>query len=98
MNSGKIVRSAVSEVSLTGRNTQGVMFARPDANDRVAAIARNVETAEEIAPESGDSASEAADSEQAGDQGVVNTPDDMQAEVSGDVASTVDNTTDEDES
>src|SRR5699024_3508804 len=30
MSKGKIVRSAVNEVSLTGRNTQGVTFARPD--------------------------------------------------------------------
>lgn len=39
MASGKIVRSAVSEVSLTGRNTQGVTFARPDDGDRVIQIA-----------------------------------------------------------
>lgn len=43
MENGKIVRSRVSEVSLTGRNTQGVTFVRPDAGDRVIAIARNME-------------------------------------------------------
>ncbi len=43
MERGKIVRSAVSEVNLTGRNTQGVTFAKPDKNDRIIAIARNVE-------------------------------------------------------
>ena len=48
MSSGKIVRSAVSEVSLTGRNTQGVMFARPDSTDRIVAIAGNVEAEEEL--------------------------------------------------
>ncbi|ROR72925.1 DNA gyrase subunit A [Bogoriella caseilytica] len=44
MNGGKIVRSAVAEVNLTGRNTQGVTFARPDKNDRIIAVARNLET------------------------------------------------------
>nr|WP_054952907.1 DNA gyrase subunit A [Flaviflexus massiliensis] len=90
MNSGKIVRSAVSEVSLTGRNTQGVMFARPDSSDRVAAIARNVEAAEEELPEDGEGenvAEESVDTVEAGDSAPA-----------GEVASTVENTTDEDES
>jgi DNA gyrase subunit A len=43
MERGKIVRSAVGEVNLTGRNTQGVTFAKPDKNDRIIAVARNVE-------------------------------------------------------
>ncbi|MFC7403924.1 DNA gyrase subunit A [Georgenia alba] len=43
MGSGKVVRSSVSEVNLTGRNTQGVTFARPDKGDRIIAVARNVE-------------------------------------------------------
>ncbi len=43
MEKGKIVRSAVSEVNRTGRNTQGVTFAKPDKNDRIIAVARNVE-------------------------------------------------------
>ncbi|WP_226925505.1 DNA gyrase subunit A [Georgenia thermotolerans] len=43
MESGKVVRSAVAEVNLTGRNTQGVTFARPDKGDRIIAVARNVE-------------------------------------------------------
>ena len=43
MERGKIVRSAVTEVNLTGRNTQGVTFAKPDKNDRIIAVARNVE-------------------------------------------------------
>ncbi len=43
MERGKIVRSAVAEVNLTGRNTQGVTFAKPDRDDRIIAIARNVE-------------------------------------------------------
>lgn len=51
MNSGKIVRSAVDQVSLTGRNTQGVMFARPDSTDKIVALARNVEKVEAVLEE-----------------------------------------------
>jgi len=43
MERGKIVRSAVNEVTATGRNTQGVTFARPDKGDRIIGIARNNE-------------------------------------------------------
>ncbi|MFE6968134.1 DNA gyrase subunit A [Isoptericola sp. NPDC057653] len=43
MERGKIVRSAVAEVNLTGRTTQGVTFAKPDRGDRIIAVARNVE-------------------------------------------------------
>lgn len=43
MEAGKIVRSKVNEVGLTGRTTQGVTFAKPDKGDRVIGIARNVE-------------------------------------------------------
>src|SRR5690625_240278 len=43
MEKGKIVRSSVAEVSATGRNTMGVIFAKPDANDRIVMITRNVE-------------------------------------------------------
>ncbi|UFU08469.1 DNA gyrase subunit A [Ruania halotolerans] len=67
MEKGKIVRTAVSEVNLTGRNTQGVTFAKPDTGDRIIAIARNVETAveaevEEIEAESPDGAAPAGES------------------------------------
>ncbi|MDD9205598.1 DNA gyrase C-terminal beta-propeller domain-containing protein, partial [Georgenia sp. 10Sc9-8] len=55
MANGRIVRSAVSEVTLTGRNTQGVTFARPDAGDRIIAVARNAERSisEEITDDGG---------------------------------------------
>ena len=43
MERGKIVRSAVGEVNATGRATQGVIFAKPDNNDRIIAVARNIE-------------------------------------------------------
>jgi len=41
--SGKVVRSAVAEVPAKGRDTMGVVFARPDEDDRILAIARNGE-------------------------------------------------------
>ncbi|CRH87337.1 DNA gyrase subunit A [Chlamydia trachomatis] len=43
MSGGKVVRSRVDEVNLTGRNTQGVTFARPDGDDKVIAIALNLD-------------------------------------------------------
>lgn len=43
MGGGKIVRSNVCEVSATSRVTMGVVFAKPGHDDRVIAIARNVE-------------------------------------------------------
>ncbi|WP_297566132.1 DNA gyrase C-terminal beta-propeller domain-containing protein, partial [uncultured Arcanobacterium sp.] len=44
---GKVVRSRVDEVNLTGRNTQGVTFARPEEDDKIIAIAINLEKDEE---------------------------------------------------
>lgn len=55
MASGKVVRSAVIEVSRTGRITQGVTFAKPDAGDRIIAVARNTEWDMEEAVEAADS-------------------------------------------
>lgn len=43
MKSGKVVRSDVAEVHRTGRTTQGVTFAKPDAGDEIISIARNAE-------------------------------------------------------
>lgn len=43
MERGKVVRSAVAEVNATGRTTQGVIFAKPDPQDRIIAVARNTE-------------------------------------------------------
>lgn len=39
--SGKLVRVSAGNVRATGRNTKGVIFARPDEADRVIAITRN---------------------------------------------------------
>ncbi|HKU09746.1 MAG TPA: DNA gyrase subunit A, partial [Sinomonas sp.] len=43
MEGGKVVRSAVSGVPATGRDTMGVIFARPDEGDRIIAVAKNTE-------------------------------------------------------
>lgn len=43
MSGGKIVRSNVSEVPAKGRDTMGVIFAKPDKNDRIIEVARNSE-------------------------------------------------------
>ena len=75
MQGGKIVRSAVSEVSRTGRSTQGVKFATPDAGDRIIAVApyRDVEAeveeavAEEAAEEESAALSPEEESQAGGD-------------------------------
>lgn len=41
LQSGKVVRSAVSEVPARGRDTMGVVFARFDDDDKILAIAKN---------------------------------------------------------
>lgn len=51
MRSGKVIRSDVAEVKRTGRTTQGVTLAKPDANDEIISIARNAEQDDD---ESGD--------------------------------------------
>ena len=58
LEKGKVVRSAVAEVPAKGRDTMGVVFARPDKNDRILAIARNTERG--LSDESGEDADEAA--------------------------------------
>ena len=63
--SGKVVRSAVAEVPAKGRDTMGVVFARPDDEDRILAIARNGERglAEEAPVESDEAAEPASGTE-----------------------------------
>jgi DNA gyrase subunit A len=43
MRSGKVVRSRVEEVPAKGRDTMGVVFAKPDKPDYIIAVARNPE-------------------------------------------------------
>jgi len=58
--SGKVVRSAVAEVPAKGRDTMGVVFARPDDDDRILAIARNGERTLGQAPDLEEPATPAA--------------------------------------
>jgi DNA gyrase subunit A len=43
MSGGKVVRSSVAGVPAKGRDTMGVIFAKPDKNDRIIEVARNTE-------------------------------------------------------
>ncbi len=43
MERGKVVRSAVEEIPVHGRDATGVILAKPDAGDRILAVARNIE-------------------------------------------------------
>ncbi|WEV52942.1 DNA gyrase subunit A [Bifidobacterium sp. ESL0704] len=54
MKSGKVIRSDVSEVKRTGRNTQGVTLAKPDKNDEILSIARNTDTDDDEADDKDD--------------------------------------------
>ena len=69
MERGKVVRSAVAEVPAKGRDTMGVVFAKPDAGDRIIAIAHNAEStlAEEVG--SGESESDGAGTPDGDDAG-----------------------------
>ncbi|CEA07210.1 DNA gyrase subunit A [Arthrobacter saudimassiliensis] len=64
MQGGKVVRSAVNGVNATGRDTMGVIFAKPDKNDRIIAVARNSErqlTIEETGEDDGPAPEPAAE-------------------------------------
>ena len=43
MERGKVVRSLVGQIPVHGRDSTGVILAKPDAGDRILAVARNVE-------------------------------------------------------
>ncbi|PPG36604.1 DNA gyrase subunit A [Pseudoclavibacter sp. RFBG4] len=65
LGSGKVVRSNVAEVSVTGRDSMGVTFARLDSSDYVIAIAQNADRElekEDEDGEDGETAVTAADS------------------------------------
>jgi len=69
MERGKIVRSCVDEVTRTGRNTQGVTFAKPDEGDRIIAVARNTEDAGDGGPADGVASDTSAAAHTAGEPG-----------------------------
>ena len=56
MEKGKIVRSSIDEVPAKGRNTMGVVFAKPDKKDRIIAVTRGPEAEVEDEIESEDDA------------------------------------------
>ena len=56
MERGKIVRSSIDEVPAKGRNTMGVVFAKPDKKDRIIAVTRGPEAEVEDEIESEDDA------------------------------------------
>jgi DNA gyrase subunit A len=47
MESGKVMRASVAEVPLMGRDTMGVIFAKPDEGGRIVGVARNTERADD---------------------------------------------------
>ncbi|MDN5795886.1 MAG: DNA gyrase subunit A [Intrasporangium sp.] len=53
MEKGKIVRSRVDEVRVTGRSTMGVKFATPDRGDAIVAVARNAESEHDLDDDEG---------------------------------------------
>ncbi|GAA5227559.1 DNA gyrase subunit A [Paeniglutamicibacter antarcticus] len=51
MQGGKVVRTDVSQVPAKGRDTMGVIFAKPDKKDRIIAVAKNTERGLGVNPE-----------------------------------------------
>ena len=60
MSSGKVVRSRVDEVRMTGRDTSGVRFADPGKKEHIVAVARTHAEEEEAAEQVADAAAEQA--------------------------------------
>ncbi|GAA1997839.1 DNA gyrase subunit A [Brevibacterium samyangense] len=56
MEKGKVVRSVIDEVPAKGRNTMGVVFAKPGKGDRIIAVTRGPETSEDELSEDEESA------------------------------------------
>ncbi|MFF2346105.1 DNA gyrase subunit A [Pseudarthrobacter sp. NPDC058119] len=61
MEGGKVVRSSVAGVPAKGRDTMGVIFAKPDKNDRIIEVARNSERGLEDEESAGDDVTLAED-------------------------------------
>jgi len=74
---GKVVRSAVAEVPAKGRDTMGVVFARPDDDDRILAIARNGERG---LAEAADGEAESAEGAPVADTASTETPEESSTE------------------
>ncbi|MCG7300627.1 DNA gyrase subunit A [Brevibacterium ravenspurgense] len=87
MERGKIVRSSVAEVSQTGRNTMGVVFAKPGKRDRIMAVTRGSGHEDEELDENAD--------EIAVDEAAEGTSEGEAAAVEGDVQDSAANGSDE---
>ncbi|MDO4821527.1 MAG: DNA gyrase subunit A [Rothia sp. (in: high G+C Gram-positive bacteria)] len=61
MQSGKVVRTSVSEVPAKGRDTMGVIFAKPGKNDEILEVARNYERNIDEADDTDENGAESAE-------------------------------------
>ncbi|MGN7149606.1 DNA gyrase subunit A [Arthrobacter sp. SAFR-179] len=96
MEGGKVVRSSVAGVPAKGRDTMGVIFAKPDKNDRIIEVARNSERGLEDEESSGDDVTLAEDGGPAGESAVPAMAEESPAveseDASGDAEPNEDNT------
>lgn len=92
--SGKLVQVNASDVRPTARNTMGVIFARPDANDRIIAITPNPERDIDEAEDTSDV--EGAESAGEGSQDAASAPAQESAGDGGNANETADETTSQD--
>ncbi|TWD50433.1 DNA gyrase subunit A [Arthrobacter sp. AG367] len=96
MEGGKVVRSSVAGVPAKGRDTMGVIFAKPDKNDRIIEVARNSERGLEDEESSGDDVTLAEDGGTAGESAepavVEESPAVESEDASGDAEPNEDNT------
>jgi DNA gyrase subunit A len=96
MEGGKVVRSSVAGVPAKGRDTMGVIFAKPDRNDRIIEVARNSERGLEDEESDGDDVTLAEDGGTAGESAVPALAEESPAveseDASGDAEPNEDNT------
>ena len=62
MEKGKIVRTAIDQVPITGRDTMGVIFAKPDKGDQIVAVTKNTAQEAEVEAEA-EAAAEASETD-----------------------------------
>jgi DNA gyrase subunit A len=74
MHSGKVLRSNVAEVPAKGRDTMGVVFAKPDKRDSIIAVALGGEVSDEEDGQDGEDTAQADTA--ASDSSATNTPGD----------------------
>jgi DNA gyrase subunit A len=96
MEGGKVVRSSVAGVPAKGRDTMGVIFAKPDKNDRIIEVARNSErglVGEELLADDVTLAEDSGSPEEAAESAVAEESPAVESEdASGDAEPNEDNT------